>query len=399
MAGPWPEGHPVAEAVGTVVGGASGQEAGSEIEELLEGEFGGLATPPLPHSPLSGVTFGELEEGTPEDAPPMEAARRDLRAALGSRHGAGIGGEPLASMEERLREANEKLEKSERARETLETMMRVSPQGGGGAARVGGSVGTGGRSIAPREYSSRNGVGPGKWFFHMEMFFEYAHISGAERVSQATMLLRDAAEAWWRSHVVETTGADGTDQSDRITTWEQLKDGLGSAFTPVSEKEVARSRLYDLRQTGSVQIYTQTFRELCFAIDDLSVAEKKTLYYRGLRAHILKDVRLRFPKTFEEAIMIAESVKVVGTTTFDRPVRTGTGERGATGRRPFQRGRGAGAALHAAGVGAAQQPDCSSRCTGGTSQTYGNHGGRATSNLGGAACTTSPWTWPGCGWS
>ena len=62
MAGPRPERDPVAKVVGTVVGGASGRGAASEIEELLEGEFGGLATPPLPHSPLSGVTFGELED-------------------------------------------------------------------------------------------------------------------------------------------------------------------------------------------------------------------------------------------------------------------------------------------------------------------------------------------------
>ena len=391
MAGPRPEGDPVTGSARTgTVGGASGRGAASEIEELLEGEFGGLATPPLPHSPLSGVTFGELEEGTPDDTPPMEAARRDLRAALGSNVGAGIGGESSASMEERLREANEKLEKSERARETLKTMMRVSPQGGGGAARVTGASGAGGRSIAPREYSPRNGVGPGKWFFHMEMFFQYAHIPDGDKVDQATMLLRDAAEAWWRSHVVETTGADGTDQPDRITTWEQLKEGLGSSFTPVSEKEVARSRLYDLRQTGSVQTYTQSFRELCFSIDDLSAAEKRTLYFRGLKAHILKDVRLRFPKTLEEAIVIAESVDVVGTTTFDRPVRVGTGGRGAPGRRPFQRGRGGGAALHAAGVGVAQQPGAPSR---GTSKTRGSHCGRATGSLGGAACTTSPWTW------
>ena len=146
----------------------------------------------------------------------------------------------------------------------------------------------------------------------MEMFFEYAHISGNDRVSQGTMLLRDAAEAWWRAHVLETTGSDGTGNAERITTWEALKDNLVGVFTPVSEKELARSRLYDLRQIGSVQSYTQAFRELCFAIDDLSVAEKKTLYHRGLKAHILKDVRLRFPKTLEEAIVIAESIDVVG---------------------------------------------------------------------------------------
>ena len=56
MAGPRPEGDPVTGAAGTV-GGASGRGAASEIEELLEGEFGGLATPSLPHSPLSGVTI------------------------------------------------------------------------------------------------------------------------------------------------------------------------------------------------------------------------------------------------------------------------------------------------------------------------------------------------------
>ena len=56
-------------AAGTVVGGTSGRGAASEIEELLEGEFGGLSTSPPPQSPLSGVTFGKFEEGTPEDAP------------------------------------------------------------------------------------------------------------------------------------------------------------------------------------------------------------------------------------------------------------------------------------------------------------------------------------------
>ena len=53
---------------------------------------------------MAGVTFGEHEEGTPEDAPPMGAARRDLRAALGSLSGAGIEGEPMSPLEEDLRD-------------------------------------------------------------------------------------------------------------------------------------------------------------------------------------------------------------------------------------------------------------------------------------------------------
>ena len=160
-------------------------------------------------------------------------------------------------------------------------------------------------------------------------------------------------------------------------------------------KILHRSRLYDFRQIGSVQSYTQAFRELCFAIDDLSVAEKTTLYRRGLKAHILKDVWLRFPKTLEEAILIAESIDVVGgSPTFARPVRTGTGGRGALLRRPFQRGRGAGAALHAAGGRCS--PRCSSWCTSSTGKTRGSHGRCSTGNLGRSTCSTSPWTWQGC---
>ena len=83
---------------------------------------------------------------------------------------------------------------------------------------------------------------------HGDVLRVRAHSSGDDRVSHGTMLLRDAAEAWWRAHVLETTGADGTGGPERITTWKALKDSLTSVFTPVSEKEVARSRLYELRQ-------------------------------------------------------------------------------------------------------------------------------------------------------
>ena len=76
----------------------------------------------------------------------------------------------------------------------------------------------------------------------MEMYFEYAHISGDDRVSHGTMLLRDAAEAWWRAHVLETTGSDGTGKPERITTWKALKDGLMGVFSPISEKDFAQEQ-------------------------------------------------------------------------------------------------------------------------------------------------------------
>ena len=57
-------------------------------------------------------------------------------------------------------------------------------------------------------------------------------------------------------------------------------------FTPVPEKEQARAKLYDLRQTGSVQAYTQAFRELTFGIDDLSAAEATALEAEHLEGSV-----------------------------------------------------------------------------------------------------------------
>ena len=82
-------------------------------------------------------------------------------------------------------------------------------------------------------------------------------------------------------------------------------------FTPVSDKEQARYNLYGLQQTTSVQAYTMAFRELTFAIHDLSAAEAKTLYEKGPKRDIWNDIRLRFPTTLEEVITLAEQIDAV----------------------------------------------------------------------------------------
>ena len=130
---------------------------------------------------------------------------------------------------------------------------------------------------------------------------------------------------------------------------------IGRVFTPIPEREQARARLYDLRQVGSVQAYTQAFRELLFVIDDLAASERKPLYLRGLKPHILREVRLRFPNTLDDTIVIAEQLDTVGATTPSTApraaVKTGAGQRNASARPPYRYARPAGAAVHAAGAG------------------------------------------------
>ena len=53
------------------------------------------------------------------------------------------------------------------------------------------------------------------------------------------------------------------------------------------------------------------FRELSFAIDDLSPAEARTLYEKGLKRDVWKDVRLGFPRSLEDVVTFAEEIDAV----------------------------------------------------------------------------------------
>jgi hypothetical protein len=258
----------------------------------------------------------------------------------------------LGPLEEELREARIRLD---RDRELLGVLMQAPVRGVQGVppARM---VPAGGKSLAPREYSPKGGVGPGKWLFHLEMYFTYTGVDGDDRVHHGAILLRDAAESWWRAHVLETTTPEGGVAAGRIVTWDAFKANLGRVFTPVPEREQARARLYELRQLGSVQAYTQAFRELLFVIDDLAASERKPLYLRGLKPGILREVRLRFPSTLDDAIVLAEQVDTVGGGSMATgpprgTARVGAGQRAAAARPPYRRARPQGAVMHVVGAG------------------------------------------------
>ncbi len=98
----------------------------------------------------------------------MQELHRDVDREVDERVSAS-----LAPMEERLRETQERLERSNRDNEMLEVMLRATPPRGGmgptGDER--GHASSPGKNIQPREYSPRGGVGPAKWLFHTGMYF------------------------------------------------------------------------------------------------------------------------------------------------------------------------------------------------------------------------------------
>ena len=231
----------------TVVAEASGQDAAHASEEGEIGEGVGRTHTPPP-------TGSEWELDTPLDPPLRTYARRERvpeieRAVEELMHST------LTPIQEDLREARARLERSEREREILEVMVRTNTSPVGPAAGPERRTQSGGKAIQPREFSPKGNVGPAKWLFHMDLYFEYAHVYGNDRVHHGAILLRDAAESWWRSHVVATTDPQGAPTDGRLITWTDFATRLKAVFTPIPEKTQARRKLYDLRQVGSVQGY------------------------------------------------------------------------------------------------------------------------------------------------
>ena len=172
------------------------------------------------------------------------------------------------------------------------------------------SLGRGGESYklpVPNKYSPKGNKSPLEFLFQCDEYFEASGIPGDKRVPIAVTLLEDAAIAWWRQHKLSWTTLP---LGERIVTWEQFKHALHSTFTPVTEKQLARDKLYFLKQLGSVQSYTALFLQLTFAVDDLGEPEKLSLYRRGLKSTIQVHLALARVNTLEEAISTAEMVDV-----------------------------------------------------------------------------------------
>ena len=199
--------------------------------------------------------------------------------------------------------AEEAVEELRRLRDEIRDLQMMQPQAVVAPPRGGEQY----KVPVPDKYSPRGQKSPSEFLFQCEQFFEASGVPLERQVPFASTLLADAASAWWRQH---RTSWPGLRAEDRIVTWEQFKEALRLAFTPLTEGKVAKDRLYSLRQTGSVQAYTAIFRQLTFEIDNLAESEKFTLYERGLKSIIKTHLALARVTTLEDAMAVAESVDV-----------------------------------------------------------------------------------------
>jgi len=160
------------------------------------------------------------------------------------------------------------------------------------------------RAVPPANFAGgrRDSESIESWLFSVEQYFDLTGLpDGLRRVQYAGSLLRGPALVWFRT-MCSTQG-----HLAFISTWVLFCRELRANFCPTNLTKLARDRLAYLRQTGSsVRDYVRDFRAVCLEIPLLSADERLDRFTRGLKPHIRREVELREPTTFEEAVRLAE---------------------------------------------------------------------------------------------
>ncbi|PRW58283.1 hypothetical protein C2E21_3113 [Chlorella sorokiniana] len=133
----------------------------------------------------------------------------------------------------------------------------------------------------------------------MEHFFTVLRIpEDWDRIQLAVSYFTGPALDWWRSL------EDSVDL--RPTTWENFKIELENTFQTINPVETARNKLALLEQVTTVRQYATQFRSTALLIPGITDEEKMDRFIRGLKLEVQKETRFKTPKSFDEAVQIAE---------------------------------------------------------------------------------------------
>ena len=135
----------------------------------------------------------------------------------------------------------------------------------------------------------------------LERYLRLSGVPYEKWVDYAASFLRHQADKWFRVQL----GTYG--ENSRFTlNYGVFKDEFLKQFKPMNTLLTARDRIIKLRQTGSATSYTHRFLELKLDIIDMSEAEAKDRYMRGLKPHVFQKVRVENPRTLNEVIRMAQ---------------------------------------------------------------------------------------------
>lgn len=86
----------------------------------------------------------------------------------------------------------------------------------------------------------------------IELFFNTFGISKENKVTMVSLTFKDSAREWWNS--IQTEIEDG--MREKIATWEELKEVMSKKYAPQNEMHECYTQLWNLKQTSTVQEYS-----------------------------------------------------------------------------------------------------------------------------------------------
>ena len=95
------------------------------------------------------------------------------------------------------------------------------------------------------------------------------------------------------------------DPSFEYCDWHEFKTSLSRQFKIQNIEQIARDKLYYLKQNGSVMRYNEIFNKLIMQIPDIGEKDALDKYKRGLRIDLQFEVARSKPKSVDEAQAVA----------------------------------------------------------------------------------------------
>ncbi|XP_057964296.1 uncharacterized protein LOC131155282 [Malania oleifera] len=140
------------------------------------------------------------------------------------------------------------------------------------------------------------------FFFDMEHYFTCSRVDlEVDRVNMATVYLVGDAKLWWR-----TKWNDIQHNRCVINTWEGLKHALNAQFYSENVEYIAKCKVMELQQTGSLRSYVREYQALMLDIVYMTESDKLIHFLRGLKTWPRNEIRRQGAGDLSSALAAAE---------------------------------------------------------------------------------------------
>ncbi|KAJ3277474.1 hypothetical protein HK104_003264 [Borealophlyctis nickersoniae] len=131
-----------------------------------------------------------------------------------------------------------------------------------------------------------------QFFPQLNHLFAFQFMFDEEKILVAITHLRSNANNWLQNQQRQCAVKHPGTPYHRSMSWNEWYALFHKAFYPVDAVTTAREKLSKLVQTKSCKAYCDAFTNLCLQVPDLSDAEQKDKFLRGLKEHVQLQIRL-----------------------------------------------------------------------------------------------------------